>query len=243
MSGVDMNTPQIPSIYNNQAAEMQAEIQRGFIARVYAWMTFGLILTAAAAFVTVSIPEVMMAIVTNRFLFFGLVIGELVLVMVLSGAINRFPPSVAGLLFAGYAVLNGITISILMLIYTESSIAITFGVTACTFGIMTLFGYTTQRDLTKLGNLLIMALIGMVLASVVNIFLNNPAIYWITTYVGVLIFIGLVAYDTQKLKKMSLALSDDGQMVQKASIMGALALYLDFINLFLLLLRIMGRRK
>jgi FtsH-binding integral membrane protein len=231
-----MNTPQIPSIFNQQATEMQAEIQRGFIARVYAWMALGLI-------VTVSIPEVMMAIVSNRILFFGLIIGELVLVMVLSGAINRFPPAIAGLLFSAYAVLNGITISIIMLIYTESSIAITFGVTACTFGIMTLFGFTTQRDLTKMGSLLIMALIGMVLASVVNIFLNNPAIYWITTYVGVLIFIGLVAYDTQKLKKMSLALSDDGQMVQKASIMGALALYLDFINLFLLLLRIMGRRK
>jgi uncharacterized protein len=238
-----MNTPQVPSIFNNQASEMQAEIQRGFISRVYAWMTFGLILTAAAAFVTVSIPELLMAIVTNRILFFGLVIGELVLVMVLSGAINRFPPAVAGLLFAGYAVLNGITISILMLIYTEASIAITFGVTACTFGIMTLFGFTTQRDLTKMGSLLIMALIGIVLASVVNIFLNNPAIYWITTYVGVLIFIGLIAYDTQKLKRMSLTLGEDGQIAQKASIMGALALYLDFINLFLLLLRIMGRRK
>jgi FtsH-binding integral membrane protein len=238
-----MNTPQIPSIYNNQTAEMQAEIQRGFITRVYAWMTFGLILTAAAALVTVSIPEVLNAIVTNRTLFFGLVIGELVLVMVLSGAINRFPPAVAGLLFAGYALLNGVTISFIVLIYTESSIAITFGVAACTFGIMTLFGFTTQRDLTKMGSLLIMALIGIVLASLLNMFLNNSAIYWITTYVGDLIFIGLIAYDTQKLKRMSLALDEDGQMAQKASIMGALALYLDFINLFLMLLRIMGRRK
>ena len=238
-----MNMQQLPSIYNNQTTEMQAEIQRGFITRVYAWMTFGLFITAAAALFTVSVPELINAIVGNRILFFGLMIGELALVLVLSGAINRFPPAVAGLLFMAYAALNGITISIIMLIYTESSIAITFGITACTFGIMTLFGYTTQRDLTKMGSLLIMALIGMVLASVLNIFLNNPAIYWITTYVGVLIFIGLVAYDTQKLKRMSLALGEDGQLVQKASILGALALYLDFINLFLLLLRITGRRK
>jgi FtsH-binding integral membrane protein len=238
-----MNIQEIPSIYNNQATEMQAEIQRGFITRVYAWMTLGLIITAAAAFVTLVVPGMLRAIVTNRFLFIGLIVGELAFVFVLSAAVNRLPAFLAGLLFSGYAVLNGITLSILVLIYTEASIAITFGVTACTFGIMTLFGYTTQRDLTKMGSLLFMALIGLVLASVANLFLNSPAIYWIVTYVGVLIFIGLIAYDTQKLKRMALMLGDDGQVVQKASIVGALALYLDFINLFLMLLRILGRRK
>jgi FtsH-binding integral membrane protein len=225
------------------SAEMQAETQRNFILRVYGWMTFGLFITAAAALFTWAIPGVMKALVTNRILFFGLIIGELVMVMVLSAAINRFSPVVAGLIFTGYAILNGVTLSILMLVYTSTSIALTFGITACTFGIMTLYGYTTQYDLTKIGSLLTMALFGLVIASVANLFFSSSPLYWIITYVGVLIFIGLIAYDTQKLKRMSLQVGEDGQVMQKASIMGALALYLDFINLFLLLLRILGRRR
>ncbi|HMD88303.1 MAG TPA: Bax inhibitor-1/YccA family protein [Anaerolineaceae bacterium] len=222
---------------------MQNEIQRGFIVRVYAWMTLGLLITAVSAFLTLVIPGVLESILSNSFIFLGLIIAELAVVIILSSAINRFPPAVAGLLFTGYAVLNGVTLSLLVLLYTSSSIAITFGVTACTFGIMTLFGFTTQRDLTKLGSLLIMGLIGMILASLLNLFLNNSAIYWITTYLGILIFVGLVAYDTQKLKRMSLSVGENGELARKASIMGALALYLDFINLFLLLLRIIGRRR
>ena len=238
-----MNTPQMPSVYNLQASEAQAEIQRGFLMRVYAWMTFGLFVTAGAALATLAIPGLLETLVSNTIVFFGLLIAELVVVVVLSAAVGRLSPAVAGLLFAAYAVLNGVTFSIFMLVYTASSIAITFGVTAATFGIMTLFGYTTGRDLTKLGSLLMMGLIGLILASIVNIFLANSAIYWITTCIGILIFVGLVAYDTQKLKRMSLSLGEDGQVAQKASIIGALALYLDFINLFLLLLRLLGRRR
>ena len=238
-----MNPSPIPSIYNVQTTQAQEEIQRGFITRVYAWMTLGLFVTAAAAWFTISVPNLLLAIVTSRFLFLGLILGELALVIILSAAVNRLSPVIAGLLFVGYAVLNGVTLSILILIYTEASIALTFGVTACTFGIMTLYGYTTQRDLTRLGSLLFMGLIGLVLASLLNLFLRNPAIYWVITYVGILIFIGLIAYDTQKLKAMSLTLDGQGQVTQKASILGALRLYLDFINLFLLLLRVLGRRK
>jgi uncharacterized protein len=238
-----MNNPQLPLTYNNQSTDLQAEIQHSFIMRVYGWMAFGLIITAMAALMTLSIPGLLMAIVSNTFVFLGLVISELVVVVVLSRAINRFSPAVAGLVFTGYAILNGITLSILMLVYTDTSVALTFGITACTFGIMTLFGYTTHRDLTKMGSLLIMALFGLILASLANLFFNNSAIYWIVTYVGVLIFIGLIAYDTQKLKRMALGLGSDGQMMQKASILGALSLYLDFINLFLMLLRIFGRRR
>jgi hypothetical protein len=219
------------------------EIQRGFMIRVYGWMALGLFITTAAAMVTISIPALLMAIVTNRLLFLGLLGGELLLVMVLSGAINRLSPAAAGLAFIAYATLNGITLSFLVLVYTGASIALTFGIAACTFGIMTLFGYTTHRDLTKAGSLLIMALFGLVLASLLNLFFSNPAIYWITTYAGILIFIGLMAYATQKLKNMSLVVSADGNVAQKASILGALSLYLDFINLFLLLLRIFGRRR
>jgi FtsH-binding integral membrane protein len=238
-----MNTPQIPSIYNAPSTEAQEELQRGFITRVYGWMTLGLIVTALAAFLTVTNEMFFTAILTNRLLFYGLLGGELLLVIVLSAAVNRLASPIAGLLFGLYAALNGVTFAVLTLVYTGESIMITFGVTACTFGIMTLFGFTTHRDLTKLGSLALMALIGILLASVVNMFLNNPAIYWIVTYVGILVFIGLIAYDTQKLKKMSLMLGDDGQVAQKASIMGALTLYLDFINLFLMLLRVLGRRR
>ncbi|MDR3578117.1 MAG: Bax inhibitor-1/YccA family protein [Anaerolineaceae bacterium] len=238
-----MNTSQIPSAYNLQSSEMQAGIQRGFLVRVYAWMTLGLVITTVSAFFTLAIPGVIETIFSNTFIFIGLLVAELALVIILSAAINRFPPAVAGLLFTGYAVLNGVTLSLIFLEYTSSTIAVTFGVTACTFGVMTLFGFTTHRDLTKLGSLLIMALIGMVLASVVNLFFNNDVVYWITTYVGVLIFVGLVAYDTQKLKRMSLTVGGNGELAQRASILGALALYLDFINLFLLLLRILGRRR
>jgi FtsH-binding integral membrane protein len=238
-----MNTPQIPSVYNAPSADVQEEIQRGFIARVYGWMTLGLIVTAVAAFLTLTNEMIFSAIMSNRLILYGLLGGELLLVLVLSATVNRLSTPVAGLMFALYAALNGVIFSVLTLVYTGDSILITFGVTACTFGIMTLFGFTTQRDLTKMGSLAIMALIGILLASVVNIFLNNPAIYWIVTYVGILVFIGLIAYDTQKLKRMSLTLSEDGQVAQKASIMGALTLYLDFINLFLMLLRVLGRRR
>ncbi len=238
-----MNNMQYPSIYNNQASEIQAEIQRGFITRVYAWMTFGLVLTALAAGFTLMVPGLLPAIMTSPFLFLALIGGELLLVVVLSAAVNRLSSVAAGLLFFAYAVLNGVTLSVILLLYTRSSIAVTFGVTACTFGIMTLFGYTTHRDLTRLGSLLFMALIGMILATVVNLFLNNPAVYWITTYLGILIFVGLVAYDTQRLKRMALGLGEDGEMANKASVLGALMLYLDFVNLFLLLLRILGKRR
>jgi FtsH-binding integral membrane protein len=238
-----MNYTQIPSTYNTQLTAQQEELQRSFIVRVYAWMVIGLVITAVAAWLTTSIPALQEAIFTNIPVFFGLLIGELVLVIVLSAAVNRLSPALATLLFAGYAALNGVTLSFLMLVYTDASIFLTFGVTACTFGIMTLFGYTTQRDLTKLGSLLIMALIGLIIASVANIFFASSTLYWIVTYVGILIFIGLIAYDTQKLKRMSLSLGTDGSMAQKASIIGALQLYLDFVNLFLLLLRLLGKRR
>ena len=238
-----MNNLQSPSVYNNQTIEQQEEIQRSFILRVYAWMTLGLFVTAVAALWTIYTPGLLHTIVTTPLLFFGLVIGELVLVMVLTAAVSRMTPAIAGLTFLGYAVLVGVTFSVLTLIYTSTSIALTFGITASTFGIMTLFGYTTHRDLTKLGNLLIMALIGLIIAMLANLLFKNPAIYWVTTFLGILIFIGLIAYDTQKLKKMSLSVSQEGGIAAKASILGALSLYLDFINLFLLLLRLFGRRR
>lgn len=226
-----------------QDSEALAEMQRRFITRVYTWMTLGLLVTAAAALFTLLNEPLLIAIVSNRLLFFGLLIAELVVVMGLTAAINRISPALAGLAFFGYAALNGVTLSIIFLAYTASSIFETFFIAACAFGIMTLFGYTTRRDLTALGSLLIMALIGLLLASLLNLFLQASVIYWITTYAGILIFIGLVAYDTQRLKSMAVGLGEEGELVSKASVMGALRLYLDFINLFLMLLRIFGRRR
>jgi len=159
-----MNTSQVPSTYNVQETMSRDEIQRGFITRVYGWMTIGLLITATAALFTISTPGLLTAIVSNQFVFLGLLLGEVVLVFALSLAANRISPQVAGILFTGYAVLNGVTFSVLFLVYTQSSIALTFGVTACTFGIMTLLGFTTHRDLTRLGSLLIMGLIGLILA-------------------------------------------------------------------------------
>lgn len=219
------------------------EMQRSFIIRVYAWMTLGLLITAGASLFTISNESLLMAVVSNNWVFFGLLLAEIGLVIGLTAAINRLSPPLAALGFFGYAALNGVTLSILVLVYTASSILETFFICACMFGIMSLFGYTTKRDLTGVGNLLIMGLIGLIIAMAVNLFFQNPAIYWITTIVGILIFIGLIAYDTQKLKNMSSMVSGDDDISQKASILGALALYLDFINLFLLLLRIFGRRK
>jgi uncharacterized protein len=238
-----MNNSQIPSTYNTPALDVQEEVQRSFILRVYTWMALGLLVTAGAALATISIPGLFRAITTNQYLFLALLGAELLLVVVLSAAVSKLNSAAAGLLFFAFAVLNGVTLSILLMTYTRSSIAITFGITACTFGIMTLFGYTTHRDLTRLGSLLFMGLIGIVLASLVNLFLQNSAIYWVTTYAGILIFVGLIAWDTQKLKRMALGLSEEGDMANKASVLGALMLYLDFINLFLLLLRILGKRR
>jgi uncharacterized protein len=177
-------------------------------------------------------------------LYFGLLIGELVLVWVLSANIMKMSGSMATGMFLLYSALNGLTLSIIFLAYTSASLALTFFVTAGTFGVMSLYGYFTKRNLDGIGNLLMMGLIGFLLASVVNLFLRNEAIYWITTYLGILIFVGLTAWNTQKIKQMAARVStSDENMVRRVAIMGALMLYLDFINLFLLLLRILGDRR
>jgi len=169
-------------------------------------------------------------------------IAELVLVGVISGAINKLSVQVASLLFVFYSLLTGVTISSIFVVFTQESIASTFVVTSLTFGAMSLYGALAKKDLTKIGQILIMALIGLIIASVVNIFWSNSALYWITTYAGVLVFVGLTAYDTQKLKRLAEQNIDESIMT-KYSILGALTLYLDFINLFLMLLRIFGKRK
>jgi FtsH-binding integral membrane protein len=224
-------------------SEIQEQEQARFIAKVYGWMGFALSITAIVAMLTVASPGMLDFIFGTRYVFVGLIIGELICVGALVGAINRFSLQVATAIFVGYAILNGLTFSVIFLVYTSSSIVSTFFITATTFGIMSTYGYFTRRDLTSVGNLCLMALVGLIIASLVNLFFNNAAIYWITTYVGILIFIGLIAWDTQKIKLMYQSGELEGENVGKGAIMGALSLYLDFVNLFLLLLRLFGKRK
>lgn len=220
-----------------------AAVQGDFIRRVYNWMGLGLAVTALVALYTASNPALLGFIFGNSLVFFGLIIGQLGLVIVLSVAINRLQASTATLLFFLYSGLTGLTLSMIFLAYTRASIASTFFVTAGTFGLMSLYGYTTQRDLTSWGSFLFMGLIGIILASVVNIFLHNETVYWVVTYAGILIFVGLTAYDTQTLKEMARAGFANEELERKSAVMGALRLYLDFINLFLMLLRVMGNRR
>ena len=228
---------------NHYTNEQVQVAQADFMTRVYTWMSGALAITGLIAMWVASTPEMVISIVGNKMMFYGLIIGELVLVVYLTSAIQKMSFNRAITLFIAYAIMNGLTLSVVFLAYTSESIASTFFITAGTFGAMSLYGYYTKTDLTSIGNIAFMALIGLIIASVVNMFFQNEMLYWITTYAGVLIFVALTAYDTQKLKRLSVSLEEGTEINQKMSILGALTLYLDFINLFLYLLRLFGNRK
>lgn len=211
--------------------------------KVYVWMAFALLITGMTAYLVAATPEVVNIIVSNSFLFFGLLIAELLLVVCISMALHKLTLAQATLLFIVYALINGITMSFLLLLYTEESISTVFLITAGTFGIMSLWGYTTGTDLSSMGKLLTMALIGLILATIVNVFLQNSTMMLIISYVGVIVFVGLTTYDTQKIKVMLSEANEENEEYQKIALLGALSLYLDFINLFIYLLRIFGSRK
>ncbi len=219
-----------------------AEQQR-FMVRVYNWMTAGLAVTGGLAFY-VSNSETMMNIIHgNPIVPIVLIVAQLGLVVYLSGWIEKMSASQATGIFMLYAGLTGLTFSFIFIAYTAASITSTFFVTAGTFAAMSIYGYTTKKDLTSWGSFLFMGLIGIIIASLVNMFLQSTAMHWIITYAGVLIFIGLTAYDTQKIKEMNILGNEGTDEDTKEAISGALRLYLDFINLFLMLLRIMGDRR
>ncbi|MBS0969595.1 Bax inhibitor-1/YccA family protein [Chimaeribacter arupi] len=229
---------------NNSAIQGVGTGIQTYMAQVYGWMTCGLLLTAFVSWYAANTPAVMQAIFSSQITFFGLIIAQLAVVFVLSGLVNRLSGAAATALFMLYSVLTGLTMSSIFVLYTYSSIASTFVVTGGMFGAMSLFGYTTKRDLSGMGSMLFMALIGIVLASLVNIWLKSTALMWAVTYIGVIVFVGLTAYDTQKLKNIGEQLDPaDRDGFRKYSIVGALTLYLDFINLFLMLLRIFGNRR
>ena len=211
--------------------------------KVYVWMSLALAITGITAFGVANSPGVMSMIFGNQIVFWGLVIAEVALVFAISGAINRLSLSTATMLFVLYSVINGVVLSSIFLIYTMTSIASVFFITAGTFSVMALIGYTTKTDLTSMGKILFMALIGIIIATVVNIFLKSSGLEMIVSYLGVLIFVGLTAYDSQKIKHMLQMAPDAGEGAQKLALLGALTLYLDFVNLFIYLLRIFGRRE
>ena len=216
---------------------------RHFMHMVYGWMSLGLFVTGACGAYMASDPRMIVNLMHTPVLFYGLMIAELGLVLALSAWVARMEVSTAKFAFLFYAALTGVTMSTVYLVYTSQSIASTFFLTAGLFGVMSAYGYLTKTDLTTMGNLCFMALIGLILASVVNIWLHSAAIMWATTYIGILIFTGLTAYDSQKIKAMYSATNDGTDVETKGAILGALALYLDFINLFLSLLRATGRRR
>ena len=217
-----------------------AERISAFLWKVYSWMAIGLGLTAVVAFLVGGSPELLRTLVGNRLVFFGLVIAELGLVFYLSARAAGLAPGVAAGLFALYSALNGITLSVVLLAYTGESVTTTFVVTAGMFGALAVFGSTTKKSLAGAGHFFMMGLVGLILASIVGVFWHNDALQFLISVVGVIVFTGLTAWDAQRLRRMALALPE-GQ-VGGYAIVGALSLYLDFINLFLMLLRFTGRR-
>ncbi len=215
----------------------------GYIAKVYGWMFLGLGLTALTAFLFLTRMDWVVGFVKNPILFYGSMIGEFALVFAISRAIMRLSFPAAAALFGFYAVLNGLTLSVILLVYTGSSVATTFFITAAMFGTMSVYGRITRTDLTKFRGILMMGLIGIIVLSVLNLFLHSSAVEWIVTLVGMFVFLGLAAYDMQKLKGYYYSTQGDAVLQNKLGLLGALSLYLDFINLFLMLLRLFGRRK
>lgn len=234
--------------YNNYYDKGQTLAQSSVFAvlmrNVYTWMTCGLAMTALTAMIVGRNENWVYTLATSG-MYCGFAIAEIVLVLFLSARIHKLSFATAGLMFAAYAILNGVTMSIIMLAYTAESIAQAFFVTAGTFGAMSLVGFFIKKDLSAMGRILLMALIGLIIATIVNIFWQNSMMASILNYAGVIIFVGLTAYDTQKIKVMlqesqAHGVNDD---TNKLALMGSLELYLDFINLFLYILRIFGNRK
>jgi len=231
------------SSYNRNGELALSAAFPALMRKVYVWMTLALTITAITAYGVATSPALMGMIYGSRFAFFSLIIAELVLVIWLSARIQNLSLTTATLMFIVYSVINGATLASIFAFYSMSVIGQTFAVTAGTFGVMAVYGYFTKKDLTSWGRLLFMALIGLIIAGIVNMFLRNSMMDLVVSGIGVLVFVGLTAYDSQKIKQMLLMQEDASEGAQKVALMGALSLYLDFINLFLYLLRFMGRER
>jgi hypothetical protein len=216
-----------------------------YVRSVYNWMGIGLALTGFVAYYVSTSESLIRLVFGNPLLLMVLIVAELGLVFAIAGMVNRMSAATATALFVIYSGLNGVTLSSIFLVYVQTSIVSTFLICAATFIACSLYGWMTKRDLTSLGGFMMMGLIGIVIASLVNLFLQSSSVSAIISYIGVFIFIGLTAYDTQKIKNMAMTqpANLDGAVIRKGAILGALSLYLDFINLFLMLLSIFGQRR
>lgn len=239
MSDFNYNRSYRVAEYSNAGTLVE---ERSLMRNVFLWMCGALAVTGLTSYYVATNYAIQELIFGNKLVFYGMLIGEFALVIGLTAAINRLSSVTATLMFLLYSVLNGATLSSIFLVYEMGSIATTFFVTAATFGVMALYGAVTKQDLSKMGNILVMALIGLIVASLVNLFLKNGLMDMIISGIGVLVFVGLTAYDTQKIKLM-LADAEAGETTEKIALLGALSLYLDFVNLFLYLLRFLGNRK
>lgn len=210
--------------------------------KVYVWMTLALVITGFTAYAVAATPNLQQLVFANTWVLWGLIIAEVGLVIAINAAINKLSLAMATLLFILYSVINGATLSVIFVAYSIGTISKVFFITAGTFAVMAFIGYVTKTDLSKMGKILFMALIGIIIATVVNLFVKSSGLDMILSYVGVLVFVGLTAYDTQKIKQMLWQAGNVSENSQKVALLGALSLYLDFINLFLYLLRLFGRR-
>ncbi len=239
----DLERFQQEVINGSEQSRWASTVFPALMRKVYIWMALALSITGLTAYGVANSPAILSMIYTNRLLFFGLLIAEVALVWIVSASINKLSLTTATLLYVLYSVLNGVTLAFIFLVYTAESITSTFFITAGTFAAMAAVGYFTKSDLSSIGKYLFMALIGLIIATIVSLFLHSSMLNMIISYVGVLIFVGLTAYDTQKIKKMLMAADSMDEGAQKIALMGALSLYLDFINLFLYLLRILGNNR
>ena len=220
-----------------------AQENAAFLRKVYLIMAAGLAATGGTAMAVASTPALVQLIFGNPLVFYGLIGVELLMVFTFSAVARRVSALAAGALFLSYAVVNGITMAAIFLVYTRSSIATTFFVTGGTFAAMSAYGYATKRELSGLGHFAMMGLVGLVIASLVNLFLRSPMLHWLTTFVGVIVFTCLVAYDTQKIKQLNVIGNEGTEEDHKEALHGALILYLDFVKLFLYMLRLLGSRR
>ena len=238
---MNYNDYEMETAFRERELEASAALPE-LMRKVYVWMTLALVITGFTAYAVAATPNLQQLVFANTWVLWGLIIAEVGLVIAINAAINKLSLAMATLLFILYSVINGATLSVIFVAYSIGTISKVFFITAGTFAVMAFIGYVTKTDLSKMGKILFMALIGIIIATVVNIFVKSSGLDMILSYVGVLVFVGLTAYDTQKIKQMLWQAGDVSENSQKVALLGALSLYLDFINLFLYLLRIFGRR-
>jgi FtsH-binding integral membrane protein len=243
----DSGFSQSESLPTQVSEQKLGEMFNAVMARVYGWMTLGLIITTLSSLLTLSSPRLLNLVFSSSLAFWGIFIAQFVLVIAIGRSVSKLSSGRALALFFLYSALMGVWLSVIFLAFDLGTIVFTFGITAVIFILLTIVGLTTKQDLTRWGPIMLFGLVGIILASIVNIFFFSETLYWIITYAGVLLFMGLIVYDSQKIKKMTYGAAVSGlpedRVISSIGVMGALSLYLDFINLFLFLLRIFGRRR